>query len=97
MRDGLFAEDSLAGGGSRFDQGGVRVGRRADHHGVDLGVVQHILGIGRGLHLAEGSGAPLGRLQPDVGDDLEVGIRDAVGQMLGVQCADAARADEAEA
>ena len=34
--DGLFAEDRLAGAGEGFDQVGMGVGRRADHHGVDI-------------------------------------------------------------
>ena len=34
--DGLFAENGLAGAGRRLDLIGVDVGRRRDHHGIDI-------------------------------------------------------------
>src|SRR3954449_11776886 len=37
QRHGLLAEDRLAGAGRRHDQVGVRVGARADRHGVHVG------------------------------------------------------------
>lgn len=54
-RDGLLAEDSLAGLGSSHDLSGVLVGGGADHHCVHLGVVDQLFRQSGSTKDAEGT------------------------------------------
>jgi hypothetical protein len=91
--DGLLAEDALAGPCEALDQVGVGVGRRADHHGVDVvGRLDRVDRPGLGAVLR---GKRLGRGGDRVGDRHQPGAGIA-GDRAGMDLADAPGAEQAE-
>jgi hypothetical protein len=97
VRSTGFAEDVLAGLGRSDDEIGVRVGRRADDDRVEALVGEQGLRALRDGLDAESLGPRFDfRRQVDVGHGPQPGLRDGIGDVLGVDLADAAGADDAD-
>jgi hypothetical protein len=92
--DWLLAKDVLSGLSCLLDDLGVRVGGRADHHGLDVRVVKQIAVCrDRARHAVFGSALASGVLD-DVGYGQQPGARDLTRQVRGVKAPDAASADQ---
>lgn len=91
LGEGLFAEHVLAGLERSLDQGVVCAGRRGDNHGVDVGGLRDLAGVGGDGHAAEeflrGLEAGFGAITD--ADDLD--------PVHGAEIADVIRAPLAEA
>ena len=93
--DRLFAEDMLACVSSLDDVLGMGVGRGADEHCLDLGIVQDVICVLGGVRNAAGLGESLGLLIHErVGDGLDLHLRNEHGDVLCVYLADAACTDD---
>ena len=93
--DRLFAEDMLACVSSLDDVLGMGVGRGADEHCFDLGIVQDVICVLGGVRNAAGLGESLGLLIHErVGDGLDLHLRHEHRNVLCVYLADAACTDD---
>jgi hypothetical protein len=94
-RHRLLAEDRLAGLRRRDDQLGVRVGRRADRDGVDVGRVEQLVEVRRHDGAERLGHRPGARLELVV-DPGHRGARHLAGEQLGVHAPDPPDADDAD-
>ena len=93
--DRLFAEDMLACVSSLDDVLGMGVGRGADEHCLNLGIVQDVICVLGGVRNAAGPGKSLGLLIHErVGDGLDLHLRHEHRNVLCVYLADAACTDD---
>ena len=94
--NGFFAEDMLACGRGLFDKVGVGVGAGADHHGLDVRVLENGAGIGVGVGDVEVGGGFLRSLFENVGYGQQPSAGEAMGQMFCMQTPDPTCTNEAE-
>ena len=94
--DRLFAEDVLAGARRLDGDRRVRIRRRADEHGLDVRVFEDLVVVVVPVGHVELLRQLLGRRGVDVGNGDQLRVRHAVDEVVGVQLADAAGADDAD-
>ena len=94
--DGLFAEDVLAGFRGLANELRVGVGAGANHHRVNVGVVENITGVGIGRGDVEIRGRSLGRLLEHISHSDQPRLGNALPDIFGMDATNATSADQAE-
>lgn len=92
--DRLFAKDVFAGGGGIGNERRVRVGGRGNQHRMYVVAFKEVVVIGGGDRRIDLVGESCGAGTVRIGDGYDAGGRDAVVEVLCVECADATCADD---